>query len=96
MSIMVLSSSTCSVLLKVSDVHGFPVTALDFNQDATVILSGSADGTVVATRVRPLISEGGSGIGWVFYLFLLVGLVSAVLGVLGFATVLEVGNEPSL
>jgi hypothetical protein len=39
------------VIKKFNDVHSFPITALDFNLQATMVLSGSPDGTVCATDI---------------------------------------------
>ena len=38
-------------MTRIANVHSFAVTAIDFNSRGTVVLSGSADGTVALIKV---------------------------------------------
>jgi prolactin regulatory element-binding protein len=44
-----LDKLTC--IKRFSNVHGFPVTCLDFNRDSTILASGSADGTISLSEI---------------------------------------------
>lgn len=80
MSIFVLDAASMTRIISVPDVHSFPVTAIDFNPDATIVLSGSADGTIVAVRV-PVFGDSSSVLGRTCWI-----LVFAVFVILFFLT----------
>ncbi|KAJ3373450.1 2-oxoglutarate dehydrogenase complex E2 component [Kappamyces sp. JEL0680] len=80
-----------SQLLRVPDVHSFPVTALDFNSDATVVLSGSADGSICAISI-PEPTE--LSYSWIVYL--LFGTLFLAFFVLSLPKTFDQSNKPML
>jgi hypothetical protein len=59
-------------------VHSFPVTAIDFNYDATVVLSGSADGSVAIISVPDPSIDSSSSATIVYILIALIGLFASL------------------
>lgn len=58
-------------IFRVNNAHSFPVTSIDFNSTATVVLSGSPDGSVAVINI-PEPSESSRSSYWVYLVILLI------------------------
>ncbi|KAJ3047932.1 hypothetical protein HK097_011036 [Rhizophlyctis rosea] len=75
MSVSILGSGSLNSLLRVNNVHGFPVTSLAFSPGGHSLVTGSADACVTVIRVPQTKGSGWSWFTWLIVLALLVALV---------------------
>ncbi|KAI8905951.1 quinon protein alcohol dehydrogenase-like superfamily [Gorgonomyces haynaldii] len=74
LSVIVSSTNQMERIRQFSNAHGFPSTCLDFNIDASLVVSGSADSTLV---VLPLGSEKSSS-----WIYILIAILIVLVGLL--------------
>ena len=64
-----LGSHSLSPILRVNDVHGFPVTCLDFHPKEKLVVSGSADGDICLFEFEE------PRVGWIMFLLKLILMI---------------------
>ena len=51
LSLCIYRLDTLKCISRIKEAHGFPVTCIDFNDDSTILASGSADGTIKLSEI---------------------------------------------
>jgi hypothetical protein len=92
MSIFVLDVYSMKKVIRIPEVHSFPVTAIDFNHDATLVLSGSADGTIVAVKV-PITAVGNNDWSGIYLAIMFLAVMLLIMAILPFETFVESHRE---
>ncbi|KAL2915826.1 hypothetical protein HK105_204527 [Polyrhizophydium stewartii] len=85
LSLNVLNAKTLTRIARFQNAHDFPSTALDINSTNTVVVSGSADGTLFVASVPPIANDSTAGSYTTVWLLVVAVLLIVLLILVGMA-----------